>query len=103
MHREDVDDLCYETEGIPYAYKKLKESTVIPPTAQDRLWATRLLKKVNGLNPDHVTTLFEYYLRWKDLETCKILLKSSCHLGVISRELLHNAWHTFSFDAIRAR
>lgn len=103
MHREDVDDVCYDTEGIPYAYKKLKESTAIPPTAQDRLWSTRLLEKAKELKPDHVTTLFEYFLRWKDLETWKVLMKSSCKLSTISRELLHNAWHTFSFDATRAR
>ena len=35
IHREDVDDICYNTEGIIYAHKKLKESTAIPPTAQD--------------------------------------------------------------------
>ena len=103
MHREDVDDVCYDTEGISYAYRKLKESTAIPPTAQDRLWASRLLEKSTKLNPDHVTTLFECFLRWKDLETWKVLMKSSCKLSTISRELLYNAWHTFSFDAVRAR
>ena len=103
MHQEDVDDVCYDTEGIPYAFKKLKESTAIPPTLQDRLWATRLLGKVEALKPDHVTTLFECFLRWKDLEKWKVLMKSSCKLRDISRELLHNAWHTFSFDATHAR
>jgi hypothetical protein len=104
VHQNDVDDVCYDTEGISYAYKKLKESTTIPPTAQDRLWATRLLERATELNPDHVTTLFEYFLRWKDLEKWKVLMKSpSCKLSAISRELFHNAWHTFSFDATRAR
>lgn len=104
VHQDDVDDICYDTEGIAYAYKKLKESTTIPPTVQDRLWATRLLKRAKELKPDHVTTLFEYFLRWKDLETWKALIKSSsCKLTVLSPDLLHNAWHTFSFDAIRAR
>ena len=103
VHREDVDEVCYDAEGISYAYKKLKESTAIPPTVQDRLWVTRLLEKAKKLNSDHVTTLFEYFLRWKDLETWKMLMKSSCTSSTISRELLHNAWHTFSFDATRAR
>lgn len=104
MHQNDVDDVCYDTEGIPYAFKKLKESIAIPPTAQDRLWATRLLERAKELNPDHVTTLFEYFLRWKDLETWKVLIKSpSCKLSALSPDLLHNAWHTFSFDATRAR
>lgn len=102
VHQDDVDNLCYDTEGITYAYKKLKESTTIPPTVQDRLWATRLLERAKELKPDHVTTLFEYFLRWKDLETWKVLIKS-CKLTVLSPDLLHNAWHTFSFDAIRAR
>jgi len=103
VHRDDVDAVCYDTEGILYAYKKLKESTAIPPTDQDRLWAARLLEKAKNLKPDHVTTLFEYFLRWKDLGAWKVLMKCSCNLNIISRELLHNAWHTFSFDATRAR
>ena len=103
VHREHLDDVCYDTEGIHYAYKKLKESSAIPPTAQDRLWATRLLERAKELKPDHATTLFEYFLRWKDLEQWKVLMKSSCKLGAIPRELLYNAWHTFSFDATRAR
>jgi hypothetical protein len=30
VHRDDIDDICYDAEGIRYVYKKLKESTEIP-------------------------------------------------------------------------
>ena len=101
MHCNDLDGICYETEGIPYDYEKLKESTTIPPTTQDRLWATRLVETAKKLKTEHVTTLLEYSIRWKDMEIWRMPIKPR-KLSALSRDL-HNSWHTFSFDAVRSR
>jgi len=104
MHRDDVDDICYYVEGIPYAYQKLKNSSTIPPTSEDRLWAGRLLQKISALTPEHIKTLMEYALKWKELDIWKGLMKSSsCSLGEVPQDLLLEAWKTFSFEAVCVR
>ena len=104
MHEDDVDEICYDVEGIPYAYRKLKNSCAIPPTAEDRLWASRLLQKLSALTPEHIKTLMDYALKWKDLEIWKGLMKScSCSLGGVTKDLLLKGWQTFSFEKVRVR
>ncbi|KIM42098.1 hypothetical protein M413DRAFT_126557 [Hebeloma cylindrosporum] len=101
LHEDDVDDICYYVEGVPYAYQKLKDSCTIPPTSEDRLWASRLLQKIRSLTPEHIKTLLEYALKWKDLEIWKGLMKSSsCSLGGVPLDLFLNAWKTFTFEAV---
>ncbi|KIM42422.1 hypothetical protein M413DRAFT_27183 [Hebeloma cylindrosporum] len=101
MHQDDADDICYHVEGILYAYRKLKNSCTIPPTAEDRLWASRLLQKMRSLTPQHIKTLLEYALKWKDLEMWKGLMKSSsCSFVGVPQDLLLNAWKIFSFEAV---
>ena len=104
VHRDDVDDICYYVEGIPYAYQKLQNSCTIPPTSEDRLWASRLLQKIGSLAPEHINTLMDYALKWKDLDIWKGLMKSgSCSLGGVPQELLLNGWKIFSFEPVCVR
>lgn len=104
MHQDDADDICYYVEGIPYAYQKLKNSCTIPPTAEDRLWASRLLQRLGSLTPEHIKTLMDYALKWKDLDIWKGLMRSSsCSLGGVPQDLLLKGWKTFSFEAVSVR
>lgn len=71
MHEDKVDDICYSAQGANYAFRKLKESSAIPPTADDRRWVNRIVEKSRTLKGDQVGTLLDYALKWKDLDIWK--------------------------------
>jgi hypothetical protein len=104
MYDDDIDDIRYAAEGISFAFEKLKQSAANSPTAEDRVWATRILEHRQGLRSEEVVTLMRYFLSWKDLELWKRLVKSNtCSLNVVTFDLLRKAWKVFSFKAVRVR
>lgn len=104
MPEDQIDDICFSVEGIPYAFRKLKESTIIPPTQVDRQWAERLIKKDGFLTKEHIVTLMDYALKWRDLTMWKGVMKlKMCVLQIIDVDILLKAWELFSFEAVCIR
>ncbi|KDR72653.1 hypothetical protein GALMADRAFT_142951 [Galerina marginata CBS 339.88] len=102
IHKSKVDDVCYSAEGAPYAFRKLKQSSTIPPTADDRLWADRLLKNGVALQKDYILFLMDCAFKWKDAEMWnKIMKNTGCSLTVLDIDLLLKAWRLFSFAAVQ--
>ena len=116
MPEDRIEDICFCVEGSAYAFKKLKESSSIPPTQADLLWADRLMqtetakkdkkrrssaKKEDSLTKDHVVTLMDYAMRWKDLARWKDVMNlKACSLEAIGNDALFLAWDIFSFDEV---
>lgn len=96
MYEDDIDDIRYAAEGISFGFEKLKKSTADSPTAEDRVWVTRILEHRQGLKLEEIMTLMRYFLSWKDLGLWKRLLKlSACSLNVVPFDLLRKAWKYF--------
>lgn len=104
MQKSKVDETCYKASGVAYAHIRLAKSSTIPPTDEDRLWATRLLQNTTTLNQIYVLTLMDYALKWQDLNLWKGAMKCSAStLKNIDKALLLKAWKIFSFEAICLR
>uniref|UniRef100_A0A8H7Y6V3 Uncharacterized protein n=1 Tax=Psilocybe cubensis TaxID=181762 RepID=A0A8H7Y6V3_PSICU len=81
-------------ECIPYAFQKLNELSAVSPTTDGRLGGETLTK-------EQVTKVFEYAIKWRDLEIWKSMAQSpSCTLA--NGTLLADACATFSFENVRA-
>ncbi|KAF8908584.1 hypothetical protein CPB84DRAFT_1744211 [Gymnopilus junonius] len=101
MQEDSIDDICFFVEGVPYAFRKLKESA-IPPTSEDRQWANRLTAKDGLLAKEHLVSLMDYALKWRDLTLWKnVMNMRSCTLQAIDVGALVRAWELFSFEAVR--
>ena len=104
MPKDKIDDVCFAVEGVSYAYRKLKESTAVPPTQVDRQWAGRLMSKDGSLNKEYIVTLLDYALKWRDLAMWKNIMKlRSCSLQFVGAPKLIRSWREFSFDEVRVR
>jgi len=104
MHENDVDDVCFSAAGIPYAVQKLKKSSIIPPTSEDRLWASRVMTKSISLNKEQAIFMLELAMKWGDAAMWKQVMKGpSCALGVLDVNMLLKAWKAFSFEIVRLR
>lgn len=107
MHRDDVDNVCFSVEGIPYAFQKLTglgahNSTV--PTADMRLWANRLVLKGDQLNKDQAIKMLDLTLFWRDMEMFKAIIQCrALSVGSLELDTLLNAWKIFTFEIIRSR
>ncbi|KAJ3510104.1 hypothetical protein NLJ89_g4866 [Agrocybe chaxingu] len=102
MYQDDVDDICFSVGGLSYALQKLKRSTAIPPTTEDRLWVDRLLQKSTSLDKGQVSVLLDYALKWRDADMCKRVMKCpSCPLTGSDLTILIKIWKTFSFETVR--
>ncbi|CAA7268308.1 unnamed protein product [Cyclocybe aegerita] len=102
MHASEVDNICFSVAGIPYAFEKLKKSTAVPPTQEDRLWANRILQKTSTLNQNQIVTMLYLALKWKDVDMWKVVMKGhACTLSIMDVDKLVKAWKMFSFEAVR--
>lgn len=104
MHENDVDDVCFSAAGIPYALQKLKGSSAIPPSSEDRLWASRVMTKSISLNKEQALFMLELAMNWGDAAMWKQVMKGpSCALNVLEVNMLLKAWKAFSFEIVRVR
>jgi len=107
MHRDDVDNVCFSVEGVPYALQKLtalgaRNSTV--PTADMRLWANRLVLKGDQLNKDQAIKMLDLTLLWRDVEMFKGIIQCrALSIGSVKLDTLLNAWRIFTFETTRPR
>jgi len=107
MHRDDVDNVCFSVEGIPYALQKLaalgaQNSTM--PTADMRLWADRLLSKGDQLNKDQAIKMLDLTSLWRDAKMVKSIIQCPAFsLAILKWDTLFNAWETCTFEGIRSR
>jgi len=107
IHRDDVDNVCFSVEGIPYAFQKLtilgaQNATV--PTDDMRLWANRLVSKGDQLDLDQAIKMLDLTLFWQDAEMFKtVILCQAFSIQSLNLDTLSNAWKIFTFETIRSR
>ncbi|KAJ3497068.1 hypothetical protein NLJ89_g10399 [Agrocybe chaxingu] len=101
---EEEQEICYAAGGLKYAFAEIQSSTDIPPTDDDRLWASRVLEKSsNGtsLEKDQSTFMLDLAVKWKDIAMWKACAKGQhCTLHVLGKERLHNALKEFGFSKV---
>ncbi|CAA7268412.1 unnamed protein product [Cyclocybe aegerita] len=101
---KEKDAICYAAEDIGYALTRLKASTAIPPTSEDRLSASCVSEKSsNGssLSKEQSISMLDLAVKWKDAEMWKTFVNGcDCMLEALGKEQLLDTLKEFGFSNV---
>ncbi|EDR06759.1 uncharacterized protein LACBIDRAFT_328485 [Laccaria bicolor S238N-H82] len=102
LHGEHATETFFSAGGVHYALQRLKMSTAVPPTQEDRKMANLILKSVKPNDKLTLTTIADYSLKWFDPTMWKAVVAASGYsLLTFGTEKCLQAWTAFYFETVR--
>lgn len=98
------DQLRFDVEGLPLAFKTLSETCVVPPSPDNLKWVLRILQNISRWTKENLLAMLDYALKWKSINLWEDSTKSSlCSLQNVGVNILLEACRVFSFESARLR
>lgn len=98
------DELRFEVEGLPLAFKILGETWVVPPSTDNLKWVERILRSTSTWTKENLVAMMNYALKWKSINLWDDSTKASlCSLENVDVNILLECCQVFSFESARLR
>ncbi|KAG6834600.1 hypothetical protein H0H93_008669, partial [Arthromyces matolae] len=103
IHKEDVDGIGKCGDLTEYRLYRLQKADPKNLTSKDRKMADRILTSLTGTQSTTAAKIFDYTVKWKDIERWKRVIKQcgALSITVFGVEKFVEAWKVFGFEGVR--